>query len=83
VWRFADYHDDTGLLTFHTALFTEGDGGWSVEVNSTPQRPLFWATLTTALEEAGFRVEGAFGNMAGEPFVPDVSPDLVMVATAI
>lgn len=82
VWRFADYHDDTGLLTFHTALFSEGTEGWSVEVNSTPQRPLFRATLTAALEEAGFRVDGVYGNMAGEPFEPDTSPDLVMAAVA-
>jgi SAM-dependent methyltransferase len=82
VWRFADYHDDTGLLTFHTALFTRGNDGWSVEVNSTPQRPLFRATLSGALEKAGFRVEEVFGNLAGEPFEADASPDLVVVAVA-
>jgi len=80
VWRFADYHDETRTLTFHTALFTEGDSGWSVEVNSTPQRPLFRDTLAAALEEAGFRIEGAYGNMTGEPFDPDASPDLVVAA---
>lgn len=82
VWRFADYHDDSTTLTFHTALFTEGDGGWSVEVNSTPQRPLFHDALTAALENAGFRVEGTYGNMTGEPFDPYASPDLVVVAIA-
>lgn len=83
VWRFADYHDDTGLLTFHTALFTEGSDGWSVEVNSTPQRPLFRSVLVSALESAGFRLEGVYGDLTGQPFESDSSPDLVIRAIAV
>lgn len=82
IWRLADYHDDTGLLTFHTAVFTEDDGSWSVEVNSTPQRPLFQTLFSKMLGRAGFRAEGTFGNMAGDPFDSQTSPDLVVVATA-
>jgi len=81
VWRLADYHDDTGLITFHTALFSKDPtGGWSVEVISTPQRPLFAAALESALAAAAFSVEEMFGNLQGAPFSREESPDLVVVA---
>jgi len=40
VWRFADYDETSGLITFNIALFSKNENGaWSVDVNSTPQRP--------------------------------------------
>jgi SAM-dependent methyltransferase len=81
VWRFADYHLDAGRITFHIAVFSKtGDGSWDVEVISTPQRPLFWTDLHRRLSEAGMTHITAYGNLAGEPFNPKESPDLVITA---
>jgi hypothetical protein len=83
VWRLADYHDDTGLITFHIALFTKDlTGKWSVEVVSTPQRPLFAAALEEEVRKASFLVEGVHGDLQGAPFTQRVSSDLVIVAKA-
>lgn len=83
VWRLADYHDDTGLITFHTALFSKDHTGqWAVEVFSTLQRPLFEAALREEVEKASFLVEGVHGNLQGAPFAQKVSSDLVIVAEA-
>jgi glycine/sarcosine N-methyltransferase len=81
VWRFADYGPD--LITFHTAIFEQDQvGGWSVHVNSTPQRPLLARELDEALGRAGFDVQMAqrFGGLDGSPFEIDKSGDLVIVA---
>jgi glycine/sarcosine N-methyltransferase len=89
VWRFADYDLAAGRIAFHIALFrkVEGDAGardWDVQVHTTPQRPLFHADLISALAEAGFAEVRAYGRMAlpFEPFDPERSGDLVVVARA-
>ena len=80
VWRFADYHSDIQRITFHIAVFEKSDSDWSVNVISTPQRPLFRADLERRLGEAGMTHITAYGNLAGEPFDPKESPDLVITA---
>ncbi len=82
VWRFADYDLSSGRIAFHIALFRKDAPNWSVEVHTTPQRPLFQADLIAALAEAGFVDVRAYGRMAAprEPFDATRSPDLVMVA---
>lgn len=82
VWRFADYLDaPEPRIDFHIALFCLGeDEAWSVEVNSTPQRPLFRADLDRLLPRAGFTDIAYHGGLTGGAFDPDESPDLVVVA---
>ena len=82
VWRFADYDTAAGQIAFHVALFRKGERDWSVEVHTTPQRPLFLADLTSALDAVGFADAQLHGRMAlpAEPFDPDRSPDLVVSA---
>jgi hypothetical protein len=87
VWRFADYGPE--FITFHTALFqgnTEGTGqgpvSWSVQVNSTLQRPLLQKDLDEALARAGFGTLQHFGGLDGSPFEKESSGDLVIVALA-
>jgi SAM-dependent methyltransferase len=84
VWRFADYGPE--FITFHTALFerkAEGEkSSWSVQVNSTLQRPLLEKDLGEALERTGFRETRHFGGLDGSPFNPERSGDLVVVAVA-
>jgi len=87
VWRFADYGPE--FITFHTALFERKTGGtgqgpasWSVQVNSTLQRPLLQKDLDEALARAGFGTLQHFGGLDGSPFEKENSGDLVIVALA-
>jgi hypothetical protein len=82
VWRFADYDQLSGGISFHIALFSKTDAGWQVNVHTTPHRPLFLSDLTAALTEAGFAAPRSFGRMSVPPdsFDPSASPDLVVVA---
>jgi hypothetical protein len=82
VWRFADYVETPEpRIHFHVAVFDQPDGGdWSVEVSSTPQRPLFQADLQRLLPVAGLTGVNYYGDLAGAPFDSDESPDLVVVA---
>jgi glycine/sarcosine N-methyltransferase len=82
IWRFADYLDTAEpRINFHTAIFCQGeDKAWSVEVNSTLQRPLFQADLARWLTAAGFTDIAYYGDLTGASFAKDKSPDLVIVA---
>ena len=87
VWRFADYGPK--FITFHTALFERKMGGarqetssWSVQVNSTLQRPLLQKDLDEALARAGFGTLQHFGGLDGSPFEKENSGGLVIVALA-
>ena len=87
VWRFADYGPE--FITFHTALFerkipeeTTKAASWSVEVNSTLQRPWLCRDFDDALIWAGFGNIQHFGGMDGSPYEPEKSGDLVIVALA-
>jgi SAM-dependent methyltransferase len=82
VWRFADYEVAARRIAFHIALFRKGEQGWEVQVHTTPQRPLFQADLVAGLAAAGFGEWRAYGRMAlpAEPFDPERSADLVVVA---
>jgi len=85
VWRFADYGPE--FIVFHTALFErkmedtgEGSISWTVQVNSTLQRPLLQRDLDKALAQAGFGAFEHFGGLDGSPFQKDQSGDLVIVS---
>lgn len=79
VWRMADYGETT--IAFHTALFEKDENGrWRVEVDSTPQLPLFHADLEDRLRRVGFAQVHAYGNLRGEPFDAEKSEDLVLTA---
>ena len=83
VWRFADYGPE--FITFHTALFERKEestraASWSVEVNSTLQRPWLSRDLDDALTRAGFENIQHFGGLDGSPYGPEKSGDLVIVA---
>ncbi len=83
VWRLADY--DPEFITFHTALFERSVAGatlspWSVQVNSTLQRPLLRQALDEALAQARFINLQHFGGLDGSEFDIEKSSDLVIVA---
>ena len=82
VWRFADY--GTEFITFHTALFDRGASEptqWSVQVNSTSQKPWVAADLDRVLNAEGFQNIKLFGGLDGGPFNHEESGDLVIVAS--
>jgi len=80
VWRFADY-SDAGMITFNIAVFQKGGHGqWTVQVQSTPQRPWQSAELAHLVGEAGFTEVALYGSLAGEPYGAGVSGDLVLAA---
>ena len=78
--RFYDFDPD-GLLTFHVLTLRREDGGpWSQKVMSSRLRPLTQAELLAALKSAGFDRLESFGNLAGAPFEPATSSNLVVRA---
>lgn len=78
VWRFADYGE---LISFNIAVFQKNaDGRWSVQVQSTPQRPWQSAQLTRGLSAAGFGDITLYGNLAGDDYQAKTSGDLVLAA---
>jgi glycine/sarcosine N-methyltransferase len=81
IWRFADYGDES--ITFNIALFTKSaDGIWSVDVQSTPQRPYRKQEIESLLRHAGFRDLVSYGSLKGETFDVKQSGDLVVIAVA-
>jgi SAM-dependent methyltransferase len=84
-WLFLRFHDfdPDGLLTFHVVtLRREGSAPWTQQVASTRLRPLRQAELLDALAGAGFTQMACYGNMAGAPFDPPASGNLVIAAHA-
>jgi hypothetical protein len=78
--RFYDFEPD-GLIAFNiVTLHRETGGTWQQRVTTTHLRPLCQAELAHALQEAGFQELKFFGSMAGEPFDPASSGNLVLTA---
>ena len=68
-------------ITFNIALFTKNEtGAWSVQVQSTPQRPYQKSELVNLLMKAEFRNLEFYGDLQGNPFDVEKSGDLVIVA---
>jgi SAM-dependent methyltransferase len=78
--RFYDFEAD-GLITFNIVTLRRiNDAGWSQQVSQTRLRPLRQAEVTSGLAAAGFTRINCYGNMAGEPFEPHASGNLIVVA---
>ncbi len=78
--RFYDFDSD-GLITFNmVTLKREGKAAWSQSTSTSRLRPLLRDELTSSLESAGFTGVTTYGDMAGNPFDPITSPNLVIVA---
>ena len=76
--RFYDFEAD-GLITFNImTLKREGQGNWTQQVTTTCLRPVRQVDLTAPLSQAGFQEFKFFGNMAGAPFEPETSGNLVL-----
>lgn len=81
--RFYDF-EPNGLITFNIiTLKREGQGGWKQTVSASRLRPLLQAELAAVLQGAGFSDVKWFGSLAGEPFNPAASGNLVAVAKRV
>ena len=78
--RFYDFRPD-GLLDFHVVtLHRQGQEAWTQRIASSPLWPQREAELTAALAEAGLIGVTLYGDLAGAPFQPESSPNLVITA---
>jgi glycine/sarcosine N-methyltransferase len=82
--RFYDYEPD-GLINFNvvTLLREQPGQSWQQAVTSTRLYPLRQTELEAALHASGFSQLQAFGALNDQPFSPDTSGNLVMLATRI
>ena len=83
--RFYDYLSGPAsaqeLIDFNiVTLFREGQGAWTQQVTTTRLWGLQQAELNEALGEAGFGKMELYGDMAGSPYHPGTSGNLVVVA---
>jgi SAM-dependent methyltransferase len=77
-FRFMDFHPET--MTFNMARLWRTTNGWDFRVDATELRPVFRDELEIALQEAGFRTAGFYGDYGFSPFDAEISADLVAVA---
>ena len=78
--RFYDFDPD-GLLTFNMMrLRRERNEDWRQQVASIQLWPQTQPALTGALEETSFGDIICFGDLQGNPFDPEQSPNLAVVA---
>lgn len=78
--RFYDFEADGTLLFNMLTLQRMGTGPWTQHATATRLRPLLRQELLAALLAAGFEQITAWGNMQGQPFDPERSPNLVVTA---
>ena len=75
--RFYDFEPD-GRLAFNLVTLRREDGGqWHQRAGSTRLWPLRQEELKMALNAVGFVEISLWGDMAGAPLDPDLSPNLV------
>jgi len=79
--RFYDFGAET--ITFNVVTLRRQGETWTQSADSTELRPILRAELEAALRAAGFGEPVFYGNLAGEPFDPAASGNLVVVADAL
>ncbi len=82
-WLFIRFYDflENGLVRFNfLTLSRQANQPWKQDWQSSLLRPLLADELSKSLRQAGFSDIQLFGNLAGDPFDPQVSPNLVVWA---
>lgn len=77
-FRFMDWHEAT--LTFNVVTLERSGGQWSYRIGATELRPILQAELAVSLPQAGFAGVRFYGDYQGNPFDPEASGDLIVVA---
>jgi 2-polyprenyl-3-methyl-5-hydroxy-6-metoxy-1,4-benzoquinol methylase len=79
--RFYDFMPDGGLAFNVMTLYKDGEHvSWDQNVQSSQLWPWRYHELVNALENCGFAEIRAFGDMAGNPFDPETSGNLILTA---
>ncbi len=81
--RFYDFHRD-GRLTFNVVTLERDESGtWEQRVEATCLYPWRHAELLEAVVEAEFEDVRCYGDMAGAPYDPETSGNLVLTAKRV
>lgn len=79
--RFYDFRPD-GLIDFNIVTLNRADKeDWQQKIRTTQLYPLQRVELENLLKKSGFAKISCSGSMAGEPFDPETSGNLVVTAT--
>lgn len=77
-FRFTDFEGER--VTFNIVTFTRVGEQWVHQVQSNHLWPMQAKEMDQALKEAGFKKFQFYGNFAFEPFDPQKSNDLIIIA---
>jgi len=76
--RFYDYEER--LIRFNVLKLTHGPGGWDSTIETVKLSPWTKGEILPALAAAGFAEPRVYGGISMEPYDPEVSKDLVILA---
>jgi glycine/sarcosine N-methyltransferase len=77
-FRFVDFHQET--LTFNMVVLHRSGEKWDYAAGATELRPIFSEDLKRLLESTGFARVDFYGDYDQNPYRPDTSGDLIVVA---
>lgn len=78
--RFYDFESEKRIQFNVIAMERQKNQPWSVNLTSTPLTPILKDQLVDLLLETGFDAIQTLGSLNGEPFDPETSSDLIIVA---
>jgi SAM-dependent methyltransferase len=77
-FRFYDFGEEK--ITFNMVTLKRNEGKWDYQIQATELWPIFRDHLVEQLEAIGFGEITCYGNLRREPFSPEQSGNLVIVA---
>jgi glycine/sarcosine N-methyltransferase len=77
-FRFVDFHQET--LTFNMVILHRHGEMWDYAAEATELRPIFSEELKRLLKQTGFADVHFYGDYDQNPYRPDTSGDLIVVA---
>jgi len=81
-WLFQRFYDfeANGTIRFNIVTLSRTlEADWQMSINHTLLRPLLYEDLSGLLSISGFSSIKSFGDMTGNTFDPDLSPNLIIV----
>jgi glycine/sarcosine N-methyltransferase len=78
--RFYDFESEKRIQFNVISMERHKDQPWSIDMASTPLIPILKDRLVDLLLETGFDSIQTLGSLNGEPFDPETSSDLIVVA---
>jgi glycine/sarcosine N-methyltransferase len=78
--RFYDFDDSRGLVLFNILRLEKKEDRLTTGLITVPLLPVTSARVMSILETTGYKQIRAFGGVAMDPFNPELSKDLVIIA---